>query len=126
MENTRLQGIVQQTGIDRIKRHVFLCCDQTKPNCCTKAEGLNAWAYLKSRLKELGLTGEKGIYRTKANCFQVCEQGPIMVVYPEGVWYHSCHPEVIEMIIQSHLIGGTPVAAYRFYDHGFVEGASDG
>jgi (2Fe-2S) ferredoxin len=117
-----LSVCVQTLELTTIERHIFLCADQSKPLCCSQAEGLATWDYLKRRLRELKLdcpTPERptSIFRTKANCLRVCQQGPILVVYPDGIWYHSVTPEVMEQIIQTHLLGNQVVQEYAFCTH---------
>lgn len=113
--NNELTEAVEELGLKHYGRHIFLCADQTEPLCAPKERGLEAWEFLKRRLKELNLVGPSPlVYRTKANCLRVCVRGPIAVVYPEAVWYHSCAPAVLERIIQEHLIGGKIVEEFAF------------
>lgn len=118
-KSVNLETCVQALGLQVIERHLFLCADPTKPKCCDSERSLESWDYLKRRLKELGLdrpTAERPscVFRTKANCLRVCQHGPIMVVYPDGVWYHSVTPPVVERILQEHLLRNQIVQEHVF------------
>ena len=113
--NSALNQAVATLGLEKYSRHIFLCADQTAPQCAPREQTLEAWEFLKARLKELKLVGPQPlVYRSKVNCLRICTQGPIAVVYPDAVWYHSCSPAVLEQIIQRHLLNGEVVREYVF------------
>lgn len=123
---TELEVQVESLHLGAIARHIFLCADQTKPKCCSKEVSLASWDYLKGRLKELGLDKPSQerpscIFRTKANCLRVCGGGPILLIYPDGVWYRHATPEVIERILQEHILGDRIVEEYAFFTHPLPE-----
>jgi len=107
-----LKRLAEALKIGGFVRHIFLC---THGNCAPAEAAAESWGFLKRRLRQLGLADALGgVYRSQANCLRICREGPIAVVYPEGVWYRRCTPDALERIIQEHLIGGRPVEELCF------------
>ncbi len=117
MDQEQRARIIEKLHLNNLKRHIFICADQSEAKCCDYEAGMAVWEYLKKRLDELGLSKQGGVFRTKANCLRVCVKGPIAVIYPDGVWYHSVTIPVVERIIEEHIIGGKAVQEYVITKH---------
>ena len=110
----KLAKVAATLFIGEYHRHVFLC---TGDKCCSSEVGLEAWEVLKSELKNRNLsltTGPLATYRTKVTCLRVCSDGPIMVVYPDGTYYHGMTADRIPRFVEEHLIGGKPIEEWVF------------
>ncbi len=100
-----------------ISHHLLLCATPTKALCCPDPElGAASWARLKQLVRELGLENparEQGIVlRTKADCLRICAEGPILLIWPDGVIYGGVTAERIERILREHVIGGVPIETW--------------
>ena len=108
----QLETVAAKLGIGSYRRHVLLC---TGPNCCSPEDGLKAWETLKQEIKQHNLgSGDHACYRTKVGCLRICCQGPTMVVYPEGTWYHGMTADKIPRFVQQHLVDDKPVEEWIF------------
>lgn len=106
--------IAAALGIGRYRRHILYC---TGGSCAPQGEGERGWSHLKLRLRQLvdeGRLPRDEVYRTKVGCLRICRGGPIMLIYPEGTWYRAATPEVIDRILEEHLLGGRVVEELAF------------
>ena len=108
-----LKKQVEKLKLNEITHHIFICADQTKPKCCDKDFSNEIWEYLKEKVSSLPTNVV--VQRTKANCLRICKKGPIVVIYPQGIWYHSVTKEVIDRIIQEHILQKKPVTEYLLF-----------
>ena len=97
------------------ERHVFFCTNLREDGsaCCQRFDALGMRDYMKQRSKELGLAGRGGVRINTAGCLDRCEEGPVIVVYPEGVWYTYVDQEDLDEIIREHLQNGRVVERLR-------------
>ncbi len=93
------------------QRHVFFCCNQREApeRCCNNSGAADMQKYAKDRVKALGLNGPGKVRMNKAGCLDRCEEGPVLVVYPEAVWYTYVDRNDIDEIIDSHVVAGKVV-----------------
>jgi (2Fe-2S) ferredoxin len=96
-----------------VSHHVLLCATPSKPLCCDPEVGAACWERLKALVRALGLEDperpEGVVLRTKADCLRVCEGGPILLIWPDGVLYGALTPERVERIVREHVVGGAPI-----------------
>jgi (2Fe-2S) ferredoxin len=97
------------------RRHVFFCCNQRTPpeKCCADAGAVELQKYAKQRVKALGISGPGEVRINKSGCLDRCEEGPIIVVYPEAVWYTYVDRDDIDEIIDRHVVNGEVVERLR-------------
>jgi len=96
----------------RVSHHLLLCATPAKAKCCDPAVGAACWDALKRGVRELDLENplrpEGIVLRSKADCLRVCEQGPVLLIWPDGIWYGAVTSERIQRILEEHVIGGQP------------------
>ena len=114
-DRERSEIALAKAGVRDAGKHVFVCIG---PECCSAPEGEVLWEVIKKRVRETGLKA----MRTKAACFRVCVGGPLLVVYPEGVWYGNVTEARFEVILKKHLLGGEPVKEWVLAENGLSFG----
>ncbi|MEZ0299739.1 MAG: ferredoxin [Candidatus Methylacidiphilales bacterium] len=102
---------LRKAGVHAAARHLFLCLG---PECCPMREGERVWDHLKRRCKDLSVP----VMRTRAGCFRVCEDGPLLLIYPEGTWYSRVTIPRLERILAQHVERGIPITEWAVATNG--------
>ncbi|MFZ4566560.1 MAG: (2Fe-2S) ferredoxin domain-containing protein [Prochlorococcaceae cyanobacterium] len=102
-----------EAGLLRVRRHLLLCATPSRPVCHDDGTGAASWERLKALLRTHGLEDPDhpagAVLRSKVDCLRLCQGGPVLLVWPEGIWYGGVTPERVERIVVDHLLGGCPV-----------------
>lgn len=95
-----------------ISHHLLLCATPAKGKCCDPVDGSASWDALKRLVRDLDLENParaQGIVlRSKVDCLRVCEQGPVLLIWPDGIWYGGVTPERMDIILREHVLEGRP------------------
>ena len=96
----------------RISHHLLLCVMSQKEACCDSPSGLKTWDKLKTLLKKFDLEDPKRsggiVLRSKVDCLRICKNGPILLIWPDGIWYGGVTTERMEVILYEHIMRGNP------------------
>lgn len=113
-EVRRESGNIETMSDSYYRYHLFFCMNEREnENCCAHHDSKRLRGYAKDRVKEQGLDGPGGVRVNQAGCLDRCAEGPVVVVYPEGIWYSYVDEEDIDEIIEEHLVHGRVVARLR-------------
>ena len=115
--------------VQHISHHLLLCAPPKAEGCCQQVEGDRSWNQLKAILKALNLEDpqrpEGIVLRSKVDCLRICHSGPILLIWPEGIWYKKVSPSRIETIVRNHIIKGEPILQWILKETPLIDWTKD-